>query len=94
MNNQSKIPLYDALIQHINKRPVSFHVPGHKYGEVLQPEAHRYFQKILKIDATELSGLDDLHSPEGAILEAESLLANLYHTRKVIFLLMVQLSAI
>ncbi|WHY67157.1 aminotransferase class I/II-fold pyridoxal phosphate-dependent enzyme [Neobacillus sp. SuZ13] len=86
MNNQSKIPLYDALIQHINKRPVSFHVPGHKYGEVLQPEAHRYFQKILKIDATELSGLDDLHSPEGAILEAESLLANLYHTRKSYFL--------
>ncbi|MEH7745685.1 aminotransferase class I/II-fold pyridoxal phosphate-dependent enzyme [Neobacillus drentensis] len=86
MNNQSKTPLYDALIQHVNKKPVSFHVPGHKYGEVLQPEAHRYFQNILKIDATELSGLDDLHSPEGAILEAESLLADLYQTRKSYFL--------
>ncbi|PFP16023.1 arginine decarboxylase [Bacillus sp. AFS073361] len=86
MNNQSKTPLYDALSQHINKRPVSFHVPGHKYGEVLQPKAHRYFQNILEIDATELSGLDDLHSPEGAILEAEVLLADLYQTRRSYFL--------
>ncbi|MEH7505841.1 aminotransferase class I/II-fold pyridoxal phosphate-dependent enzyme [Neobacillus drentensis] len=86
MNNQLKTPLYDALIEHINKRPVSFHVPGHKYGQINLPEANRYFKQILQIDATELSGLDDLHSPEGAILEAEALLSDLYQTQKSYFL--------
>jgi arginine/lysine/ornithine decarboxylase len=86
MNNQLKTPLYDALIDHINKNPVSFHVPGHKYGTIHQPEANQYFKQILQIDATELSGLDDLHSPEGAILEAEALLSNLYRTQKSYFL--------
>ncbi|MFL6516702.1 MAG: aminotransferase class I/II-fold pyridoxal phosphate-dependent enzyme, partial [Bacillus sp. (in: firmicutes)] len=86
MNNHSEIPLYDALIEHVNKRPVSFHVPGHKYGEIFQLDAHHYFKEILQIDATELSGLDDLHSPEGAIVEAETLLANLYQARKSYFL--------
>ncbi|MEH7076201.1 aminotransferase class I/II-fold pyridoxal phosphate-dependent enzyme [Neobacillus drentensis] len=86
MNNQLKTPLYDALIEHVNKKPVSFHVPGHKYGEILHPEAHHYFNKVLQLDATELTGLDDLHSPEGAILEAEILLTELYQTRKSYFL--------
>jgi len=86
MKNQLKTPLFDALTEHVNKRPVSFHVPGHKYGEVLQAEAHPYFKQVFQMDATELSGLDDLHSPEGAILEAEVLLADLYQTRKSYFL--------
>ncbi|MBV7509216.1 aminotransferase class I/II-fold pyridoxal phosphate-dependent enzyme [Bacillus sp. sid0103] len=86
MNNQWNTPLYHTLIQHSKKKPVSFHVPGHKYGDILQPEAQHYFKHVLQIDATELSGLDDLHSPEGAILEAEELLAELYQTRKSYFL--------
>ncbi|WHY92018.1 aminotransferase class I/II-fold pyridoxal phosphate-dependent enzyme [Neobacillus cucumis] len=83
MKNQQKIPLYQALVEHINKSPISFHVPGHKYGTI----AKDYFEQILKLDATELSGLDDLHSPEGAILEAEQLLQDLYQTRSSFFLI-------
>jgi arginine/lysine/ornithine decarboxylase len=86
MDNQLKTPLYDALVNHVKKDPVSFHVPGHKYGTINPLEANRYFKQILQIDATELSGLDDLHSPEGVILEAESLLASLYQTKKSYFL--------
>ncbi len=86
MNTQLKIPLYEALTEHVNKKPISFHVPGHKYGEIALTEANYFFKQILKIDATELTGLDDLHSPEGAILEAERLLAELYHTKKSFFL--------
>jgi arginine/lysine/ornithine decarboxylase len=41
---------------------------------------------LLTLDATELAGLDDLHSPEGVIREAESLLAQLYHAKKSFFL--------
>ncbi|MDR7240332.1 aminotransferase class I/II-fold pyridoxal phosphate-dependent enzyme [Neobacillus drentensis] len=86
MSNQLKTPLYDVLVDHVKKNPISFHVPGHKYGQINQHQANRYFKQILQIDATELSGLDDLHSPEGAILEAEALLASLYQTKKSYFL--------
>lgn len=84
--NQKKRPLYEALLAHINSRPVSFHVPGHKYGEVFPAAEGEYFRPLLQIDATELSGLDDLHSPEGPILEAEQLLADLYHVKTSFFL--------
>jgi arginine/lysine/ornithine decarboxylase len=86
MNPQSKKPLYEAIGDHVNRRPISFHVPGHKNGQIGPADPRLFFEQVLKIDATELSGLDDLHSPEGAILEAEQLLAELYHTKKSFFL--------
>jgi arginine/lysine/ornithine decarboxylase len=85
--NQHKTPLYDALSSHIEKNPISFHVPGHKNGQVFQATEKDWFGSLLKIDATELSGLDDLHSPEGAILEAQSLLADLYQVDRSFFLI-------
>lgn len=85
--NQKHTPLYDALIQHKNKKSISFHVPGHKNGEVFLKEAHPVFQNILNVDVTELSGLDDLHSPSEAILEAEALLADYYEVKKSFFLI-------
>ncbi len=85
--NQNNTPLYEALIKHKNKKAISFHVPGHKNGEIFIKEAHPVFQNILNIDVTELSGLDDLHSPSEAILEAESLLAEFYEVEKSFFLI-------
>jgi arginine/lysine/ornithine decarboxylase len=85
MNNQLKTPLYQALVEHARKKPVSFHVPGHKYGSIFEPTAN-IFQQILQIDVTELTGLDDLHSPEGVIDEAETLLAELHQVMKSFFL--------
>lgn len=87
MDKQKRIPLYHELLNHINNKPISFHVPGHKYGEILAPEAKDIFQQLLMLDATELSGLDDLHSPEGVIREAEELLADLYRVKKSFFLI-------
>lgn len=84
--DQSKTPLFSKLINHHEGNPISFHVPGHKYGEVFPEEGQTYYRDLLKIDATELTGLDDLHSPDGVILEAEHLLAELYHTEKSYFL--------
>ncbi|WP_453992582.1 aminotransferase class I/II-fold pyridoxal phosphate-dependent enzyme [Bacillus nitroreducens] len=84
--NQQQTPLFDALEQHAKKRPQSMHVPGHKYGQVFPSKGYSYFHKILEIDATELTGLDDLHQPEGVILESEALLADLYGVNKSYFL--------
>ena len=87
MNKQTRIPLYEALIEHTNKSPISFHVPGHKSGAILHQQSHQTFHELLGIDATEISGLDDLHSPEGVIKEAQELLADLYQVKKSYFLI-------
>ncbi|WP_043931817.1 aminotransferase class I/II-fold pyridoxal phosphate-dependent enzyme [Bacillus sp. EB01] len=84
--NQSNTPLYTALHLHNLKNYVSYHVPGHKNGFVQSNINEDYFSAIMKIDATELAGLDDLHSPESVILEAEQLLAELHGVKKSFFL--------
>ncbi|MBX9973516.1 aminotransferase class I/II-fold pyridoxal phosphate-dependent enzyme [Cytobacillus firmus] len=84
--NHEQTPLWNQLKKHASHQPVSFHVPGHKNGHLSGGEGTDYFKDILKLDATELSGLDDLHSPEGVILEAQKLLADLYGVPKSFFL--------
>lgn len=81
----SNTPLYEALQLHQKKRPISLHVPGHKNGYIFPKEYNQFFQ-ILEMDVTELEGLDDLHFPEGVILEAETLLANTYNVERSFFL--------
>ncbi|PSL27100.1 arginine/lysine/ornithine decarboxylase [Planomicrobium soli] len=77
-------PLVDALIKFQQQQPVSFHVPGHKHGELSTlPEGMR---NALAYDFTELAGLDDFHYPEEAIKEAEQLLSEVYDTNQSFFL--------
>lgn len=84
--NQQTTPLFDALMEHHKKKTISFHVPGHKNGAVFAPKGNPFFHHLLQIDATELAGLDDLHSPEAAILAAQELLAELYKVKQSFFL--------
>ncbi|WP_050613534.1 aminotransferase class I/II-fold pyridoxal phosphate-dependent enzyme, partial [Bacillus testis] len=83
---QEHTPLYDALKRFADEKPVSFHVPGHKNGQVFLDKGNDYFGQILKLDGTELEGLDDLHEPEGVIKEAEELLSALYDSQQSFFL--------
>jgi arginine/lysine/ornithine decarboxylase len=85
MNNMiQQRPLVDALIKFQQQQPVSFHVPGHKNGELSTlPEAMR---SALAFDLTELTGLDDFHYPEEAIEEAQRLLSEVYGTAQSFFL--------
>ncbi|GEL78282.1 aminotransferase class I/II-fold pyridoxal phosphate-dependent enzyme [Tenuibacillus multivorans] len=83
--DQSHAPLYEMLTQHVKQQPKSYHVPGHKNGAVFPTEGD-VFSHILRYDLTELPGLDDLHQPEGAILEAERLAAAFYKTDYTFFL--------
>ncbi|HEU5140323.1 MAG TPA: aminotransferase class I/II-fold pyridoxal phosphate-dependent enzyme [Bacillales bacterium] len=84
--NQAHTPLYDALMEHTNALPLSFHVPGHKNGMVFPKKGIEFFQSLLPIDLTELPGLDDLHGPTGVIQEAQNLLSALYGTDESRFL--------
>ncbi len=73
---QKKKPIIERLERFRQQQNISFHVPGHKHGELSHlPQA---FKDVMRYDVTELSGLDDLHYPEEMILEAENLLADTY----------------
>ncbi|MCA1057237.1 aminotransferase class I/II-fold pyridoxal phosphate-dependent enzyme [Rossellomorea aquimaris] len=77
--DQSRMPLIEAMEAHLGKDPISFHVPGHKNGLLMNAgDKQSFYQR----DLTELSGLDDLHDPHEAISEAEMLLSDLYGSRK------------
>ncbi|WP_147805131.1 aminotransferase class I/II-fold pyridoxal phosphate-dependent enzyme [Alkalicoccus halolimnae] len=82
--DQKLTPLLKALKDKLHTS--SYHVPGHKNGNVFLEEARPFFDSILRLDSTEIEGLDDLHDPGGVIKEAEDLLADLYGTVSSSFL--------
>lgn len=84
--DQKKAPLYSKLLAHAQKEDFSLHVPGHKNGEILPLDATNWFRPLMNLDATELSGLDDLHDPEGVIKEAQDLAALFYKSERTYFL--------
>lgn len=77
-------PLVEALQRFVEQNPVSLHVPGHKNG--LLSTLPKEIQSALQYDVTELSGLDDFHHPEEAILKAEQLLSETYQSNRSYFL--------
>ncbi len=84
-----KAPLYEMLVRHAECNPGSLHVPGHQYGKALDklPDSVREdFSRMMRLDVTELSVTDDLHHPEGAILEAQRLAAQLFGAQETFFL--------
>ncbi|MFC0216158.1 aminotransferase class I/II-fold pyridoxal phosphate-dependent enzyme [Paenibacillus chartarius] len=54
-------------------------------GDWLEAE-RRYYDALLRLDLTEITGLDDLHQPEGAIREAEELAAECFGAARTFFL--------
>jgi len=83
---QRRAPLFEALEQHADRQPYPFHVPGHKMGTSFDSEGKARFQTILPLDLTELTGLDDLHQPEGVIAMAQELAADAFHAEWTRFL--------
>ncbi|WP_165967276.1 aminotransferase class I/II-fold pyridoxal phosphate-dependent enzyme [Jeotgalibacillus sp. S-D1] len=81
--NQKRMPLVEALTKFAESDPVSFHVPGHKHGAL---DGSGLLQNLGRYDATELTSLDDLHSPEGPIKESMELLKSHYQSRSSYFL--------
>ncbi|WP_079914898.1 aminotransferase class I/II-fold pyridoxal phosphate-dependent enzyme [Paenibacillus sp. 32352] len=85
MDKQSA-PLFERLVQHSQGKHVSLHVPGHKSGQGLDEEARAYYESIMHLDVTEITGLDDLHHPEEAIREAQQLAAECFGAEETFFL--------
>lgn len=83
---QSQTPLYDVLVKYQNQYPANFHVPGHKQGKAFLDEGNAFFKSVLQIDVTEVSDLDDLHHPSGAIVDAQKLAAEAFGADHTFFL--------
>lgn len=83
--NQQQRPLFAALKRHQEEEKISFHVPGHKNGLNWQGEMAT-FRDILKLDQTEVSGLDYLHEAEGVLRASQDLLADFYRSSQSYYL--------
>ncbi|SDK59663.1 aminotransferase class I/II-fold pyridoxal phosphate-dependent enzyme [Sediminibacillus albus] len=84
--NQSQTPLFNALKNFSGSKPISFHVPGHKNGRIFPESGKGYYESLLNMDVTELTGLDDLHAAEGVISRAQRLAADLFSAESTFFL--------
>jgi arginine decarboxylase len=74
-----RTPLFSALLQHAEKNPIQFHIPGHKKGVGMDPEFRSFIgDNALSIDLINIAPLDDLHQPTGVIQEAQKLAADAF----------------
>lgn len=81
---QLETPLYTALWECIQKNYACLHVPAHRGGLFLPSYLKQ--EDFLKMDLTELTGLDNLHNPQGPIARAQEIAAKLYKAKSAFFL--------
>lgn len=74
--------IYESLLENAESGIYPMHMPGHKRNEKFLRMINPY-----TIDITEVDGFDDLHAPEGIILEAMEKGKNLYKSRKCFLLI-------
>jgi arginine/lysine/ornithine decarboxylase len=66
-------PLFDCLQRFVERDQAPLYSPGHKGGRTLDPW---FREHLAEIDLNNLPDTDNLHCPEGPILEAERLIAD------------------
>lgn len=77
--DHNQTPLYTALQQHAAKKPLQFHIPGHKTGLGMDSDFKQFIgQNALSIDLINIAPLDDLHRPAGVIKQAQALAADAF----------------
>ncbi|NMM61118.1 aminotransferase class I/II-fold pyridoxal phosphate-dependent enzyme [Clostridium sp. P21] len=77
--DQTQTPLYDALMEYVNRETIPFHVPGHKKGIGVDEEFKNFIgENPFKIDVTVFKLVDSLHHPTGPIKKAQQLAADAY----------------
>ena len=72
--------LWQALKNHSQQQYYPFHMPGHKAGRL------GAFTEILSQDITEITGFDNLHKPEGILLQSQKRCAKLFGAEESFFL--------
>ncbi len=84
--SQDQTPLFSGLVEHAKKKPVQFHIPGHKKGAGMDPDFRQFIgENALSIDLINIGPLDDLHSPKGMIKQAQDLAAEAFGADRTFF---------
>lgn len=84
--SQDETPLFDALMEYVNRETVPFHVPGHKKGIGVDTEFKNFIgENPFKIDVTVFKLVDSLHHPTGPIKYAQALAADAYGSDSAFF---------
>lgn len=82
-NEKIKTPIIDFLKGHRRKKPVSFHMPGHKGMKIFEKYGYGdFFQQMADFDITEIDGADNLFHIEGIIGELMENYRALYEAKK------------
>lgn len=85
---QGATPYLDALAAYGAEGVVPFHVPGHKHGKGMHPKFRDLVgDKALRLEVTQVLGLDDLHHATGPIRDAQDLAAEAYGADQTWFLI-------
>ena len=84
--NQNETPLFNALMEYVNRDTLPFHVPGHKKGIGIDSEFKEFIgANPFKIDVTVFKLVDSLHHPNGPIKKAQELAADAYGAKASFF---------
>jgi arginine/lysine/ornithine decarboxylase len=85
--DQNKTPIFDAIMEYNRNEPAYFRIPGHRFERGISERWTSVVGgEIFRFDLTETPLLDDLHHPEGAIMEAERLAADVFGSDRCFFL--------
>ena len=84
----NKTPLIDEVLKYKKEENLIFSMPGNKCGKVFLKDniGKEFVDTMGYLDITEVDPLDNLHAPEGIILEAQQLLAKTYGVKKAYFM--------
>lgn len=84
--DQNETPLFDALMEYVDRETIPFHVPGHKKGIGMDEEFKNFIgENPFKIDVTVFKLVDSLHHPTGPIKKAQQLAADAYGSDAAFF---------
>lgn len=84
--DQSKMPIYEALMKMKTERMVPFDVPGHKRGKGNPELTHFLGERCLTVDVNSMKLLDNLCHPVSVIKEAETLAADAFGANHAFFM--------
>ncbi len=71
------------LLSHAGKKPVSFHMPGHKGSAIYRENGYGAFlDSLMDCDITEIPGADNLYQAEDIIAETMAAYRKLYGVRE------------
>ncbi len=87
LGSQSRAPFFEAMRHYCTLDKAPFHTPGHKQGRGIPSELKDLLgEMVFRADLTELPEVDNLHDPDGVLLEAQKLAAEAYGADRSWFL--------